>query len=125
MDITSIAEAIKNLEAGDTTYDTVQELASLYIVYEHLVDFSDFLRRDDVNEELQDIMPYYMKYRDIKRRYQFNQTNEGEVIQGIKNVCQEITEFIEALYSGTDMNKERRYIKDMISMPEEKLLGVK
>ena len=115
MDITSIAEAIKNLEAGDTTYDTVQELASLYIVYEHLVDFSDFLRRDDVNEELQDIMPYYMKYRDIKRRYQFNQTNEGEVIQGIKNVCQEITEFIEALYSGTDMNKERRYIKDMIS----------
>lgn len=115
MDITSIAEAIKNLEAGDTTYDTVQELASLYIVYEHLVGFSDFVRRDNVNEELQDIMPYYMKYRDIKRRYQFNQTNEGEVIQGIKNVCQEITEFIETLYSGTDMNKERRCIKDMIS----------
>ena len=75
---------------------------------------------DGINNELQDILPYYIKYRDIKTQYQLGKTTEGEVIQGIKRVCKELAEFIDALYSGTDMNKERLCIKDMLEQLHNK-----
>lgn len=106
MDIVAIEEAIQELEIADTTVNNVSELASLYICRENLKGGLNS-KLDGIQGELEDIMPYYIKYRDIKRRYQLNQTNETEVIQGIKNVCREIQEFISTLYSGTDMNKER------------------
>lgn len=119
MDIQLIEDAIETLVNSDTTYDNVQELASLYIVHENL---NSPLKPmvDGVNNELEDILPYYIKYRDIKRKYQFNQTTEGEVIQGMKKVCKELAEFIDALYSGTDMNKERLCIKNMLVQLNEK-----
>lgn len=119
MDIQSIEDAIETLVNSDTTYDNVQELASLYIVHENL---NSPLKTmvDGANNELEDILPYYIKYRDIKRKYQFNQTTEGEVIQGMKKVCKELAEFIDALYSGTDMNKERLCIKNMLVQLNEK-----
>lgn len=113
MDLITIEEAIETLETSDTTVDNVAELASLYICRDNL---NSGLNRviTGVESELNDILPYYRKYLDIKRRYQLNQTGEGEVIKGIKNVCREIEEFINALYSGTDMNKERICIKKML-----------
>ena len=106
MDIMAIEEAIQTLENDDTTFDNVSELASLYICRQYMNKPLN-LMVSSTQKELEDILPYYMKYKDIKKRYQLNQTSEGEVIQGIKNVCREIQEFIETLYSGTDMNKER------------------
>ena len=106
MDIMAIEEAIQTLENDDTTFDNVSELASLYICRQYMNKPLN-LMVSGTQKELEDILPYYMKYTDIKKRYQLNQTSEGEVIQGIKNVCREIQEFIETLYSGTDMNKER------------------
>ena len=119
MDIQVIREAIEELENEDVTYDNVDELASLYIVYNNL-QRSGYSMITSVESEARDILPYYIKYQDIKRRYQTNQTTEGEVIQGIKKVCKELSEFIDALYSGTDMNKERLCIKDMIKQLNEK-----
>ncbi len=106
MDIMAIEEAIQTLENEDTTFDNVSELASLYICRQYMNKPLN-LMVSGTQKELEDILPYYMKYKDIKKRYQLNQTSEGEVIQGIKNVCREIQEFISTLYSGTDMNKER------------------
>ena len=106
MDIMAIEEAIQTLENDDTTFDNVSELASLYICRQYMNKPLN-LMVSSTQKELEDILPYYMKYKDIKKRYHLNQTSEGEVIQGIKNVCREIQEFIETLYSGTDMNKER------------------
>ena len=105
MDIVAIEEAIETLENEDATFDNVSELASLYTVREHL---------KQRTSELDDIFPYYSKYTEIKRRYQLNQTTEGEVIQGMKNVCRELQEFIQELYSHTDMNKERLCLKSML-----------
>ena len=119
MDIQMIRDAIEELENEDVTYDNIDELASLYIVYNNL-QRSGYSMITSVESEAQDILPYYIKYQDIKRRYQTNQTTEGEVIQGIKKVCKELSEFIDALYSGTDMNKERLCIKDMIKQLNEK-----
>ena len=41
--------------------------------------------------------------------------SEGAVIKALKYVCTEIIEFLLTLYSGTDMNKERKCLKDMIN----------
>lgn len=119
MDLLAIDEAIKTLENSDTTVENVSELASLYICQLNLKNRSN-RQIERVEDELDDILPYYTKYREIKTRYQLNQTTEGEVIQGIKNVCREIQQFIDALYSGTDMNKERICINKMIEQMHEK-----
>lgn len=113
MDIIAINDAIDSLENSDTTVENVAELASLYICRSNL---ETGLKStiDDIKQEYEDILPYYLKYRDIKRRYQRNEAIDSEVIQGIKDVCRELKEFIDILYQCTDMNKERLCIKDMI-----------
>lgn len=110
MDVVAIEEAIEELENSETTVDNIKELSALYICRDHLM----LSNHDAVESELEDIFPYYRKYRDIKRRYQLRQTNESEVAEGIKAVCRELTEFVETLYSGTDMNKERICIRKML-----------
>lgn len=114
MDLVAINDAIETLENASTTSENVFELASLYICQERLKN-RNMSKLDTSMSELQDILPYYKKYVDIKTRYQLKQTSESEVIKGIKDVCRELSEFIDSLYSGTDMGKERRCITDMIN----------
>ena len=113
MDLLAIEDAIESLETAETTPETVLELSSLYICRDNL---KHCLKStvDAGKDELEDILPYYMKYRETKRRYQMNDAIDSEVIQGIKDVCREIKEFIAVLYQNTDMNKERLSIKNMI-----------
>ena len=120
MDIQIIEEAIQSLEYEDVTYDNVAELASLYIVYNNLKRPLNSMT-EPVESELQDILPSYKVYCESKRRYQLGKTNEGEVIKNLKLLGTEITEFIEALYSGTDMKKERLYIVETLTQITEKL----
>lgn len=110
MDIKDIKKEIEKLENDDTTHENAQKLASLYIVVEHL----SKKQIDDTEKELNDILPAYHRYIEIKRKYQLGEISEGLVIQGIKNVCKEIQEFISTLYSCTDMPEERDYILNMI-----------
>lgn len=119
MDLVEINNAIDMLLERDTTPDNVSELANLYICKFNIE--NGLNRQINASErELKDILPYYNKYTDIKRRYQLRQTDESEVIQGIKDVCREIAEFIAALYSGTDMNRERICIRQMIDTLHKK-----
>ena len=66
-------------------------------------------------KELIDILPSYLDYIDMKREYQMGNISEGRVIKSLKFVCIEIEEFLLTLYSSTDMNKERKCIKDMVN----------
>ena len=105
MDVKDINRTISELERDSTTFENCEKLASLYIV------------RDNFNrttDELSDILPQYLKYVDIKRRYQLGEVSEKLVEKQIKIVCKEISEFIRALYSSTDTPEERNYIKNMI-----------
>ena len=111
MDIVAIREAIINLENEETTPNNVSELAHLYTVYNQLSQNPENTGED----ELSDIFPYYRKYLDTKRRYQQNKAIDSEVIQGIKDVCRELKEFIDVLYYNTDMNKERLCIRKLIA----------
>lgn len=119
MDLLAIEEAIETLENDVTTVDNVSELASLYICRENM---KAGLKTtiDGVKQEYDDILPYYIKYRDTKRRYQINEAIDSEVIQGIKDVCRELREFVDMLYQHTDMNKERLCIKEMIKTLAQK-----
>lgn len=113
MDINAIQDTIKELELGDTTLQNVSDLANLYIVRDRLLN-------TDVKRELDDILPAYSDYVKVKQRYQKKEVSEGVVIKSLKYVCTEIEEFIDTLYKCTDMNKERKCIKDMINIIDER-----
>ena len=68
----------------------------------------------DVRKELEDILPSYYEYLQVKTSYQMGEISESRVIKSLKFVCIEIREFLNTLYSSTDMNKERKCIRDMI-----------
>ena len=113
MDIKAINENIEELENSDTTFDNVKELAYLYIVRDHM------FPQDKVEVELSDILPAYSKYVAIKYRYQRHEITEEPVVSAITEVCREIKEFLQTLYSGTDMHKERVQIIQMLSALNE------
>lgn len=117
MDIRLINEIIDDLETGDTTFDSVRELSSLYVVRDHLMK-----PMNNVESELSDILPTYKEYCRVKRTYQLNGTSDDLVIRKLKNVCSEIIQFINTLYSSTDMPKERQQIETMLESLQEKYL---
>lgn len=100
LDIEQVSDTIKELEQSDTTFDNCIKLASLYIVRNNYP-------TDDVSTELDDILPQYKRYCTIKRNYQLGNLSKDAVISAMDKVCKEITEFINSLYSHTDMQEER------------------
>lgn len=113
MDIVDINRTIEELEQDSTTFENCEKLASLYIVKEH---YSNTKKPggNNVEKELNDILPQYHKYIDVKRRYQLGELSEKVVEKHIKLVCMEVSEFIHTLYTGTDMPIERAYIRSML-----------
>jgi len=103
MNIKDINRTISELEKDSTTFENCEKLASLYIV------------RDNIgNDEIEDILPQYIKYVDIKRRYQLGEVSEKLVEKQIKLVCKEILEFLYQLYSSTELPEERNIFKNMV-----------
>ena len=119
MDIRTIEAAIQTLENDATTVETVSKLSALYICRANLKNSLES-KIDGVEQELEDVLPCYQKYKAVKKKYQLNQALDGEVIHSLKNVCIEIQELIEALYSGSDMHRERLQIKNMIKELQKK-----
>ena len=114
MNIQEIEESIRELEDGDTTFNNCQKLASLYIVKENYKSGSTTMVTD-VIEELQDIIPQYRIYKEIKRQYQLRECPKEKVLHSMQFVCQEIKEFLQTLYSSSDMEEERILLTTMLS----------
>lgn len=70
---------------------------------------------DNTLKELNDILPQYKKYVDIKRRYQLGELSEATVENSIKLLVQEIKDFMMILYRNTDMPVERKHIISLVS----------
>lgn len=103
MDVKDINRTIAELEQDSTTFENCEKLASLYIV------------RDNFNQdEVEDILPQYLKYIDIKKRYQLGEVSEKLVEKQMKAVCKELSEFLHQLYSSTDLPEERTVFKNMV-----------
>lgn len=102
MDIQEIRNTISQLESGETTFDACIKLASLYTVINHI-------NVDDVQNELDDILPAYKTFVEVKRKYQLGEVTQDKVLIQFKTVFMEITELIDTMYSSTD-SPEERYI---------------
>lgn len=113
MDISEIERTIKQLEGGDTTFESCRKLATLYVV-------RDNLTTDNVEKELNDILPCYRRYIQIKREYQLGKATDHLLINGMAVVCNEIKEFIESLYHNTELPDERFKIEKTIKELSEK-----
>lgn len=114
MNIYAINKAITELEKSETTYENVSELSALYIVQERLTKNSTIISNDATERELQDILPFYKKYIEIKRNYQLGKATDDLLLDCMTAVCKEISEFIESLYNNTELFKERLKIELMI-----------
>lgn len=110
MNIDTINEMIKELENSDATLSNIRNLSALYNVRKNLFDFEE----PKTTKELSDILPSYLGYINIKRKYQRHETTEDNVKIAIEALCKEIKEFVQSLYSGTDTPIEREIIKQTI-----------
>ena len=115
MDIDIIQDTIYTLENTEITLDTIHDLASLYIVRDKLLKGEIGARKGTLEAEINDILPSYMKYKEQKIQYQLNNIPEETIIISLNLLCQEINEMITMLYSCTEMYKERKCIKDMLT----------
>ena len=111
LNLSEINNLIDDLEQSDTSLSNIRNLSALYNVKSHIIGSKTY---DNVIKELNDILPSYLQYIEVKRKYQMKEITEEAVITYIQNVCTEIKEFIHTLYTGTDLPKEREIIKQMI-----------
>lgn len=77
---------------------------------------------DSFRKELDDILPTYNNYIEIKREYQLGNVSETSVCKALDYVCEEIFDLVSTIYSGTDLYKERRAIKNLIKSLESQYL---
>lgn len=111
MDLLVINDLIDDIESGDTSLSNIRNLSALYNVKSHLIGTKKY---DSIVKELNDILPSYLQYIEVKRKYQMKEVSEELVLSYLKSVCKEIKEFVQTLYSGTDTEGERKIIKQMV-----------
>lgn len=111
LDMQEVRNTIEELEAGDTNFNNCQKLAILYTVRNN---YNAGGYVDKVESELSDILPQYRNYCKVKRAFQLQQVTSDKVIFSMHNVCKEIREFIQTLYSNTDIPEEREELKTMV-----------
>ena len=108
-----IEAMIKMCENSENSLSNVRNLASLYIVQEHMKNATQ-RTVDSTERELNDILPQYKEYCDIKRKYQLRILPETAVHRSMQFLCKEIEEFIKTLYNNTDTKEERKMIKNLL-----------
>lgn len=111
MNINAINDLIDELENADTSLSNIRNLSALYNVKTHILGTNQY---DSTTKELSDVLPSYLQYINVKRRYQLHEITEDSLYTSMKELCKEIKEFIQALYSGTDTPKERELLKQML-----------
>lgn len=116
MDINIINALIDDLENSEISLSNVRNLSALYNVKTHVLGSNKF---DQTAKELNDILPSYLNYIDTKRKYQLKEITELNVLLQLGNVCKEIKDFIQTLYTGTDTPEERKIINDLITQLKE------
>lgn len=120
LDMQEIENTITELENSSTTFDTCMKLASLYIIKQHHgggylpAVTSESAMNNQVEKEIQDILPSYQNYCRVKRDYQMHLLPKESVEYCMKDVCREIQEFVQLLYSSTDIPEERDILKQTV-----------
>lgn len=110
LNLVDIENTIEELENGETTFDVCTKLASLYIVREHMYSKDE---PDTTEVELQDILPQYRVYKEVKLKYQKGEIPIDRVLHSLNLLSVEIREFLHTLYSSTDTEEEREQLRQL------------
>ena len=96
--------SIRYYEQEQPTIENCKILASLYTCLDHF-------DKSDEEKELNDIIPAYQRYVEIKRKFQMHEISESALLDATRIVCLETTEFLSLLYRGSDTESERELIR--------------
>ena len=113
LNLVEIQNTIKELENSETTFANCQKLASLYIV-QRFYSPQDTEQIEEVSTEIDDILPAYQQYCEVKRQFQLQRLPDTSVIQAMKNVCAELRDLVMVIYSNSDMENERQQLKNLL-----------
>lgn len=113
LNLVEIQNTIKELESGETTFATCQKLASLYIV-RNFYSPQDSEKIEEVSTEIDDILPAYQQYCEVKRQFQLQRLPDTSVIAAMRNVCTELRDLVLIIYSNSDMENERQQLRDLL-----------
>lgn len=100
MDIQIIENTIDELEHSDISMNNAIELASLYIIRNNNLTGINKEETGGIQGEIEDILPAYTEYRQVKTQYQLNNLPDFVVVKTLKLLCQEIENVINLLYSS-------------------------
>lgn len=109
MNLQELNENITMLEKEPMTFSNCQKLASLYLCRAHMSPE----QTDVVRKELKEILPQYSNYIETRKAYQMHRVGKEEVIKVLGYLCQEISEFLQALYSASESKEEQELIKNL------------
>lgn len=109
MSIDTINELIEELEQGETSLSNIRNLSALYTVKAHILGHN--INVDKTEKELRDVLPSYLQYIKIKRKYQLKETTADALYTALNSLCNEINEFLHTLYSCSDTEQERAILK--------------
>jgi hypothetical protein len=122
LDLDLINDTIEELEQDATSFENCEKLASLYIcrmMYKNanmsVLDASNDVSYNNVDLEMQDILPAYQKYVETKRRYQQYEVVDKMLIYAMQSLCDELIDFVSELYHNTETEAERVLIVNMIT----------
>lgn len=117
MNLAEVNEAINELQESSLTLSNARNLSALINVREYLQNAIQS-KPDSLEAELNDILPQYKNYCEVKRQYQMHKLSDDVVI-AMRKVCKEVKEFLLILYQNTDTKIERTMIKNMVSDVQE------
>lgn len=63
---------------------------------------------ENIVKEYKDILPRYEYYKNAKIRYQTGEITEQALVVSVNDMCREIYEFCEILYTNADTESEKR-----------------
>lgn len=83
--------------------------AELVRIYgENEVSETDENSAEDIVKEYKDILPRYEYYKNAKIRYQTGEITEQALVVSVNDMCREIYEFCEILYTNADTAAEKQ-----------------
>lgn len=118
MNLAEVNEAINELQESSLTLSNARNLSALLNVREYLQNAIQS-KPDSLEAELNDILPQYKNYCEVKRQYQMHKLSDDDIVIAMRKVCKEVKEFLLILYQNTDTKIERTMIKNMVSDVQE------
>ena len=118
LNLDEINATILELENSATTLENCRKLAILYVVRQNaqnaILSDSD-ASESAVVEEYTEILPSYRSYVATKRKFQLFETTPEAVLASLSLLCEEIREFLTALYASTTSESEREVMQRCVA----------